>query len=573
MFRAFQLVWKENSRLAAALAALSFATGALPAGIAYLVKRIVDAVALSLTQPSESQRRTVFLLLSCELFGVVLLLGLQRALALCDALLRVRLTQSVTLRVLTRALSLELSELEDPELRDELRLVTEQASERPLSLIRRALVALQQTVTLLGLLLLLAGFSIWLLLLLAAATLPALWVEIRLNADAFRLFRAHNAESRRQRYLEEVLTSEQHAKELKTTGSGPALLARHRAIFEQFYPEDRNLSVRRAVWGFALGLLSAIALSASYYWVTRSALSGSASIGGLAMLFLVLRQAQGSTSDLVSVIAGMHEDQLYLGTLEQFLERLPPYSPGKAAHGPIPNDGIRFEGVSFRYPGAHAPALHDITVHFPARSRVSILGENGAGKSTLVKLLVGLYRPSSGRITLDGLPLEEWDAASLQARVAVMFQDYGQFQMLAGENIGIGSAPAMEDRRRWREAAQAARVDEMLERLPLGYETQLGKRFEGGRELSIGEWQRVALARVFVKADADIVVLDEPTASMDREAEVAVLATLTAKTRDRLAVLISHRATWNDPEGLVLTLQGGRLVSFGISGQLETRPP
>ncbi len=564
--RAFRLVWQESPRLAFGLSALSAATGALPAAIAYLAKLIIDAVALASHAPSAAHRHDVLRFLALELGAVVVLLALQRALYVCDALLRVRLAQGVVERVLTRALTLDLAEFEDPTLQDELRLIIEQAPERPLTLARRALIALQQTVTLLGLLLLLAGFSAWLLALLAAATLPALWVELRLNADAFRLFRTQSFESRRQRYIETVLTRETHAKELKLYGVGPALLRRHRAIFDRWYPQDRVLTVRRAVWGFALGLLSAVALSACYLWVTWSALLGTASIGALAMLFVVLRQAQSSSTDLVTVLAGMHEDQLYIAALDRFLGRERAQHVGTAARGPTPGDGIRFENVSFSYPGATTPALSDVSFHLPPASRVSVLGKNGAGKTTLLKLLTGLYRPTAGRITLDGLPLADWQPTRLTDRMAVVFQDFGRYQLLAGENVGIGSAETLDSRERWREAARAALIENLLESLPSGYETQLGQWFEGGRELSTGEWQRVALARIYARPAADIVILDEPTASVDAGAEAALLEELTRRTQGRTAILISHRATWSSADGVVLRLDAGRVVEFAMRG-------
>lgn len=557
---AFRLVWDQSPRLALALPALSVGSGGLPAVIAYLAKLLIDAAA----RPPDAERVSdVVLLLGLELGAVVLLLGLERCLALCDALLRVKLAQGILERVLARTLTLELSELEDPELRDELRLVTEHASERPLNLARRALVALQQAVTLLGIFLLLAGFSAWLLGLLLVATAPALWAELRLNADAFRLFRAQSSEARRQRYLETVLTSDLHAKELLTYGTGPSLLARHRTIFEQHYAADRALSMRRALWSFAVGVGSALALTGCYVWITWNVLGGTATVGALAMLFVVLRQAQSSSSALVSVLAGMHHDQLYMAALQRFLARSPARPRGDATSGPVPGDGIRFVNVSFRYAGSSAAALKDVTFHLPPGVRVSIVGENGAGKTTLLKLLVGLYRPSAGQVTLDGLPLESWQPAALQGRLAVVFQDFGRYQLLAGENIGIGSASALDDRARWRAAAEAALVAPLLASLPQGFETQLGTWFHGGRDLSTGEWQRLALARAFTKPKADIVVLDEPTASVDAIAEAALLAELTESTRGRLAILISHRATWSDPASLIARLERGRLTSFG----------
>ncbi len=571
--RAFGLVWQESPRLALGLATLSVLTGALPAGIAYLAKLIVDAVSLARQTPSAAYTRDVFWLLAIELTAVVLLLALQRALSVCDALLRVRLSQGIIEQVLRRALALPLAALEDAAQQDELQLIVDQAPERPLGLVRRALVALQQTVTLLGLLLLLTGFSVWLLVLLAAATLPALWVELRLNADAFRLFRAHSPESRRQRYLETVLTRETHAKEVKTYGVGLALLCRHRGIFDRWYPQDRALTVRRAAWGFALGLVSATALSACYLWVTWSALQGAASIGALAMLFVVLRQAQSSSSDLVSVLAGMHEDQLYIAALERFLAPETAKNPEGGTRGPAPGTGIRLENVSFIYPGSTTPALTDVSLHLPPGSRVSVLGSNGAGKTTLLKLITGLYRPTSGRVTLDGLPLQEWQAAGLSARLAVAFQDFGRYQLLAGENVGIGSAETLDNRARWREIARAALLDELLEGLPSGYETQLGQWFEGGRELSTGEWQRLALARIYARPQADIVILDEPTASIDAAAESALLVELGQRTRGRTAILISHRATWNETDALVLELEAGRLVERASSADPSPAQP
>jgi ATP-binding cassette subfamily B protein len=287
------------------------------------------------------------------------------------------------------------------------------------------------------------------------------------------------------------------------------------------------------------------------------------------MLFVVLRQAQTSSSDLVSVLAGMHEDQLYVTSLDAFLEREVTPTGGTAHAGPHPGSGIRFDHVSFSYPGAASPALSDVNLKLSAGSRVSVLGRNGAGKTTLLKLLTGLYRPTSGSVTLDGLALEEWDRATLAQRMSVMFQDFGRYQLLAGENVGIGSPESFEDRARWQHAAREARVDELVRGLPAGYETQLGQWFEGGRELSAGEWQRLALSRLFTRPQADIVILDEPTAHLDRERERQVLADLAARSSGRLSILVSHRATWDDPESLVIVLEAGRVVTAAPRGELN----
>lgn len=557
--RAVRLVWDTDPRLSWGLFGLSIATGVLPGGIAYLAKLLVDAVALAARTRLASDERAVLWLLGAELGLVLLLLGFQRVLALCDALLRVRLSQRVIERVLNRALELELADFENPALNDQLRLVREQAPERPLNLVRRALIAIQQLVTLAGLSLVLTTFSPWLIVLLLAGTLPALWAELRLSADAFRLFREHSPEARRQRYLETVLTREDYAKEVKAYGIGPALLGRHRHIFDAWYRRDRALSLRRAAWGLALGVLSLLALGACFAWVTLSAVRGSTSVGSLAMLIVVLRQAQSSTTDLLSVLASMHEDNLYLLTLEAFLTG--PAAPrGTAEQGPSPGDGIRFEAVSFTYPGAHSPALSNVELHLAPGQSLTVLGENGAGKTTLLKLMTGLYQPSHGRVTLDGLSLAEWKPARLAERIAILFQDFARYQMTAGENIGMGHPDAFESQARWQEAARAALIEELIHGLPAGYDTPLGQWFEGGRELSLGEWQRVALARLFTRPNADLIILDEPTASLDGGAEARVLERLSHVMAGRSVVLVSHRATWPAPQGLVLVLDRGRCV-------------
>jgi ATP-binding cassette, subfamily B, bacterial len=557
--RAVRLVWETDRRLAFGLASLSVATGALPAAIAYLAKLLVDAVSLAAASRAPGDAQAALVLLAIELFLLVLLVALQRLLGLCDALLRVRLSQRVIEQVLHKALALELADFERPDLHDQLRLVRDQATERPLNLVRRSLIALQQTIALTSLSLLLVSFSPWLVVLMLAATIPALWVELRFNADAFRLFRQHSPEARRQSYLETLLTREDYAKEVKASGIGGVLLARHTGIFERFYAQDQALSVRRAIWAFALGLVSIAALGAAFFWVTSSALRGATTVGSLAMLFVVLRQAQGSSSDLLAVLAGLHEDNLYLSTLHAFLARPTP-RVGSAVAGPSPGAGLRFEQVSFTYPDSTAPALSDVSLHLPPGTRVSVIGNNGAGKTTLLKLLTGLYRPSSGQVTLDGLSLADWDPHHLTERMTVMFQDFARYQLLAGENIGAGHPGALGSPERWREAARAAMVDDLIQSLPAGYETPLGQWFEGGRELSLGEWQRVAFARLFTKPHADIVVLDEPTASLDARAEAQLLEQLVQATEGRTAVLISHRSTWPDPSALVIELDHGRAV-------------
>jgi ATP-binding cassette subfamily B protein len=259
----------------------------------------------------------------------------------------------------------------------------------------------------------------------------------------------------------------------------------------------------------------------------------------------------------------MYEDNLYLSNLYEYLEHSRPQAKGTHSVGPNPADGIRFENVSFAYPGAAEPALHDVNLHIPRGSKLALVGENGAGKTTLIKLLTRLYEPTAGRITLDGLDLTEWDPEALRARIGVIFQDFIRYQLLLGENIGAGDVEVFDDEARWKIAGEKGMADPFVQRLPIGYRTQLGSWFKDGRELSIGQWQKVALARAFMREKADILVLDEPTAAMDAEAEAEIFQRFRALAANRMGIVISHRFSTVRMADQIVVLEMGRVVEHG----------
>jgi ATP-binding cassette subfamily B protein len=273
-------------------------------------------------------------------------------------------------------------------------------------------------------------------------------------------------------------------------------------------------------------------------------------------------------SAILSAIGGMYEDNLYLSTLYEYLETPVDPSRGSAPRGPVPGDGVRFEHVSFTYPGASEPALVDVDLHLPPGSSLALVGENGSGKTTLIKLLTRLYSPDSGRIVLDGLPLPEWSEDALRARIGVIFQDFTRYQMLVGENVGAGDQRYFEDEARWHQAAEKGRAADFIEHLPHRYQTQLGKWFQNGQELSGGQWQKIALARAFMRTDADILVLDEPTAAMDARAEAEVFEHFRALARDRITILISHRFSTVRMADQIAVLDRGRIIEKGSHEQL-----
>ncbi len=569
--RALQLVWSTSRALTLTLAIATVVAGVLPAAIAYVGALIIDAVvaAARLYQDTgEAQFRPVVTLVLIEGVLVAALAGMQRILSACQSLLRAQLGQRVNVMILEKALQLELAQFEDSEFYDKLTRARREASSRPLSLVTRTFGLAQNAVSLVSYGVLLAQFSGWAVAILLLAGLPAFLAEAKFSGDAFRLFRWRSPETRMQMYLETVLAREDHAKEVQLFNLGPRLLDRYRAIFEKLYREDRNLTVRRDTWGFILGLFGTLTLYGAYAWVAFTTIVGQITLGQMTMYMMLFRQGQSAVSASLSAIGGMYEDNLYLSTLYEFLETPVPVRHTTGTRGPDPADGIRFEQVSFSYPDSDAPALSGIDLHIRPGESLALVGENGSGKTTLIKLLARLYAPTSGRILLDGRDLQTWDENALRQRIGVIFQDFARYQLKVGENIGAGDVRYFEDQQRWTDAARQGMALPFVESLPDGFETQLGKWFKQGRELSGGQWQKIALARAFMRSGADILVLDEPTAAMDAAAEATIFEHFRGLTRNRIAILISHRFSTVRMADQIVVIQDGRIIERGSHEEL-----
>ncbi len=569
--RAIELVWTTSRALTFALAALTLLAGVLPAAVAYVGAQIVDAVvaAIAVVRTGASgSYANVLALVALEGVLVAATAGAQRGLSLCQSLLRAQLGQRVNVMILEKALTLDLAQFEDSEFYDKLTRARREASSRPLSLVIRTFGLVQNAVSLLSYGALLVQFSPWAVAVLIIAGLPSFLAEAKFSGDAFRLFRWRSPETRMQMYLETVLAREDHAKEVKLFALGSRLLDRYRDIFRRLYAEDRSLTMRRDSWGFGLGLLGTLALYGAYAWIAISTVEGAITLGQMTMYFLLFRQGQSAVSASLSAVSGMYEDNLYLSTLYEYLETPVPLRTGTTARGPRPEDGVRFEHVGFTYPGAERPALEDVTLHVQPGESLALVGENGSGKTTLIKLLTRLYKPTRGRITLDGIDLEEWNESALRERIGVIFQDFARYQLLVGENVGAGDVHHFEDEARWREAAEQGMALPFIETLPGGFRTQLGKWFKDGRELSGGQWQKIALSRAFMRTRADILVLDEPTAAMDAAAEAQIFEHFRRLTRHRIAILISHRFSTVRMADQIAVIQNGRVVEHGSHAEL-----
>lgn len=569
--RALWLVWQTNRRLTILLGVLTLVAGVLPAGIAYVGQLIVDAVVDAIGRREATGTAftdEVLRWVALEAGLVIATAAVQRGLSACQLLLRAQLGHRVNVMILDKALTLDLSHFEDSEFYDKLTRARREASSRPLSLVVRTFGVVQNGISLSSYAVLLWQLSPWAVLVLVGAGLPSFIAEAKFSGDAFRLFRWRSPETRKQAYLETVLAREDYAKEVKLFGLGPRLLDRYREIFDTLYGEDRALTLRRAAWGFGLGLVGTAAFYGAYAWIGIEAVAGTITLGQMTMYLLVFKQGQSAVTASLSAIGGMYEDNLYLSNLYEYLEQPVPSHEGTARSGPRPGDGVRFEHVSFTYPGADAPAVHDVSVHLQPGQALALVGENGSGKTTLIKLLTRLYLPTEGRILLDGRDIREWDEPTLRRRVGVIFQDFARYQLRVGENVGAGDVEAFDDEARWQEAAERGMAAPFIERMPDGYQTQLGRWFKDGRELSGGQWQKVALSRAFMRSGADVLVLDEPTAAMDAEAEAQVFEHVRGLSRDKMAVLISHRFSTVRMADHIVVLDQGRVVEQGSHDEL-----
>jgi ABC-type multidrug transport system fused ATPase/permease subunit len=571
--RTFRLVWDADRRSALAIAVLTLGAALVPAAIAYVGKLIVDGVVEAARSGTAEARARVLARVGLEFLLMAASTLIARALGLFRELLRANLGNLVNQKILEKALSLELRHFEDAEVYDKMQNARREASARPLSLALQAFSILQNTVALAAYGVLLVRLSPWSVLILLAASIPAFVAEARLAAESFRLNSWRAPEGRKLNYLEWILTRDTHVKEVKLFGLGPLILGRYRALFQKFYGEDRRLAMRRMTWGFSLGLLSLGAFYGCYALVAGRAASASITLGDMTLYLAIFRQGQASFQGILSSVGSMYEDALFMSNLFLYFS-IPTAEPPRQGSALSPSDGrgkaIELRRVSFRYPGKEAWALRDISLTLKPGEKLGLVGENGAGKSTLVKLLLRLYEPTEGSILYGGVDLRDIDVADLRRRVGAVYQDFARYQFSASENIGLGDVAYIEDRMKIERAAERGGADSVIAALPQQYDTVLGGWFEAGQELSAGQWQKIAVSRAFMR-EAEILVLDEPTASIDARAEHELFQRFQALAADRTAIIISHRFSTVRMADRIAVLHGGKLEELGTHRELLER--
>ena len=568
---AMRIVWDTSAPLMIAMALTTLIVGLLPAAIASVGGLFVDAVAGALGSAgaaAEVARSEALTFVYIEVGLVLLMTASQQANTVCQAVLRVLLGNKINVMILEKALTLELAHFEDAEYYDKLVRARREASSRPLSLVTKTFDLLRNVISLIAIGVFLFQFSPYAVLLLSIAGVPAFIAEAKFSGEAFRVNKRRSAERRMQIYLEMVLTREDGVKEVKLLQLGKIFLQRYVDIFLAIYKEDRSLVLRRGVWGYGLGIIASGAFYFAYGWVGFAAIAGAITIGQMTMYIAQFRLGQSAVTSSLTSVNGMYEDNLYLSNLTEYLEHEVPEQSGNLHAGPRPEDGIRFENVSFCYPGSDVPALDNVSLHITPGESLAIVGENGSGKTTLIKLLTRLYTPTQGQILLEGLPLQDWDIDTLRRKIGVIFQDFARYQLIVGENIGIGDSDNLDSENEIEIAAKKGMADEFVRDLPSGYKTQLGTWFKDGKELSGGQWQKVALSRAFMRSTADILILDEPTAAIDAKAEADIFAHFAELTANRISIIISHRFSTVRRADHIIVLEKSKIMEQGSHEEL-----
>ncbi len=568
--RTLSLVWGASRGQACALGLLTLVTGLVPLGIAYVGKSIVDAVVTR-------DRNAVVHWVLAELLLVALVTAAQRGIALTRHLLGARLGVEVTLSILKKALRLDLHFFEQSAFYDKLLRARGESSTRPLALVTSVLSLVQSVITLTGSLVFLLQFSGWAALALCIATIPVTLSEARSSKLTFRLRNWRSPEARRLMYIEHVLGNDSYTKEVKLYGLGPLLLGRYTALSDTLYKEDRALHLRKFGLTQALSFAATVTFYGVYALMALLAAGGKLTLGNMTLYLFALRQGQQALQSSLAAIGDIYESNLYMSNLWDFLAidserrtetaRQLVASPCRETRG----SGIQLVDVGFRYPDKSEWALRHLNLSIPPGARIALVGQNGAGKTTLVKLLTRLYEPTEGHILLDGVDLGAWNADALRRRFAVLFQDFNKYQLKLRENVGIGSVDHMDDEERICRAVDRGGASDLVAELGCGLDEPLGFRFEEGRELSGGQWQKVALARSFMREEADILVLDEPTAALDAEAESAVLTRFRALAQGRTTLIISHKFSAVRLANHILVLERGQIIESGSHEDLMAR--
>jgi ATP-binding cassette, subfamily B, bacterial len=562
-----RIVWDTSPPLVLATAVFRLLRAVLPLAMLWVSKLIIDAVVGWISRGT-GNLAGIWKLVALELALAIASDVLGRANTLCDSLLGDRFTNRVSVRLMEHATLLDLAQFEDPVFYDKLDRARRQTTGR-LGLLASLLNICQDMITLVSLSTGLIVFSPWLLVLLVAAVIPAFLGETHFTSLAYSILFKRTPERRRLDYLRFLGASAQSAKEVKIFGLGAHLTKHYDEVSQDIYNENKAIAIKRATLGSALNLISTGGYYGAYAVVLARTLAGAVSLGSFTFLTGAFNRSRSYIERILSGFNDISEQAVFLKDLFEFLELEPSIrSLPDSIPAPRPiRHGFEFRNVAFAYPGSEKYVVRNINFCLHHHEKVALIGENGAGKTTLVKLLARLYDPTEGQILLDGIDLREYDVEDLRREIGVIFQDYMRYDLSILENIGFGKVEALHERPRLELAAEKSLAKSLIDRLPNGYDQMVGRRFEGGVDLSGGEWQKIALARAYMR-DAQVLILDEPTATLDARAEYEVFRRFSDLTFERMAVLISHRFSTVRMADRILVLADGSIQEQGSHEQL-----
>ena len=563
--RALALVWRAAAGWTTASAVLVLLQAGLPLVQLYLMKLTVDAVTAGIAAPDKQVfvERVIWLVTftgAAALAGVVL----ASAAKVVGQAQGQEVTDHVQDVLHAKSVALDLEYYENAAFYDALHRAQQEAPYRPTRIVNGLVNVAQNGITLVGIAALLLSCHWGIAVVLFAAMIPGVFLRLKYAGRMYRWQRDRSATERRASYLNWLLTSEIHAKEVRLFDLGKLFVGRFRDLRRLLRREKIGFAFKQALSEFVTQAGATIAIFASFGYIAYRTLQGAMTLGDLVMYYQAFQRGQGYLRELLSGLAGLYEDNLFLTNFYEFLDLKPRVlEPRTSVNVPRPmKQGIAFEKVGFHYPGCKDPVLADISLTVPPGEVVALVGENGSGKTTLVKLLCRLYDPTEGRILIDGIDLRRFRTTALRREIGIIFQDYTHYQMTARENIWMGNVQLPPDHEKIITAARYSGADEIFKGLPRGYETMLGKQFENGTELSIGQWQKVALARAFLR-DAQVLVLDEPTSAMDPKAEYEVFSSFRQQLQGRSAILISHRFSTVRMADRIYVLDRGSIIESG----------
>jgi ATP-binding cassette subfamily B protein len=543
----------------------------LPASQAWVAKLIVDSVVnainTGMTVQAGLQATLPFLVFEFILFALGSVLSQSRM--LLEHILHSRMAHTINLAIMRKAQALDLHYFENAEFYDQLQNARREADYRALGVVDTSFIMAQSTITLLSFAAILLSFNPLIALLLFGATIPSFIAQTHYSNLYFRLLTWRAPEFRRMQYLEYLLTVDSSAKEVKLFGLGEPLLKRYEDTFWKYYHEDERLARRRSMISILWGLLATGTYYGAYAWIVWLTIAGSITLGDMTLYLTLFRQSQTTFQGIFGSMGRLYESGLFLNNLFSFLDLRPQMVNVERPHRvPRPlRQGIEFRDVSFRYPDREDWALRHFNLQIAPGEKLALVGANGAGKTTLIKLLTRLYDPTDGQILLDGIDLREYDLDNLRRAIGVIFQDFVHYHTSARENIGFGQIDMLEDDLRISDAAQRGGADEVINDLPEGYETMLGRWFMSGHELSGGQWQKIALGRAFMR-EGEVLVLDEPTASLDAEREYEIFQRFRELTEGKTALLISHRFSTVRMADRIAVIDSGQLAELGTHEEL-----